>query len=120
MRLARFAASLAALCFLAAPATAEITAQPVPIDDFARVPSIQSVSLSAEGDLVVGPGPAVYLGSTGRAVFIREWARMWRKAMDYAAYGVKLTLTQILDAEVQALARDIESGEHAWAPFTIR
>lgn len=53
MRLARFAASLAALCFLAAPATAEITAQPVPIDDFARVPSIQSVSLSAEGDLVV-------------------------------------------------------------------
>ena len=73
-----------------------------------------------EGDLVVGPGPAVYLGSTGRAVFIREWARLWRKTMDYAAYGVKLTLTQILDAEVQALARDIESGEHTWEPFTLR
>jgi len=73
-----------------------------------------------EDDLVVSPGPAVYLGSTGRAVFIREWGRLWRKAIDYPAYGVKLSLSQILDAEVQALARDIESGEHAWQPYVLR
>lgn len=73
-----------------------------------------------DGDAVVGPGPAVYLGSTGRAVFIREWARMWRKKIEYTPYGMKLALVQILDAEVQALSRDLESGELTWTPFTMR
>lgn len=73
-----------------------------------------------EGDLVVDPGPAVYLGSAGRAVFIREWGRLWRTKIDYPTYGMKLSLTQILDAEAQALARDLEDGQHRWTPFTLR
>ena len=32
-----------------APAYGEVTAQPIPIDDFARIPNIQSISLSPEG-----------------------------------------------------------------------
>jgi fermentation-respiration switch protein FrsA (DUF1100 family) len=53
MKLAKLAAAAAALCLAAAPAGAEITARPIAIDDFARVPNIQSVSLSAEGDAIV-------------------------------------------------------------------
>lgn len=70
-----------------------------------------------DSDVVVGPGPAVYLGASGRAVFIREWGRLWRKSIAYVPYGAKLSLAHILDAEVQALARDLESGEQAWQPF---
>lgn len=53
MRLAKLAAAAAALCLAAAPAGAEVTARPIAIDDLARVPNIQSVSLSAEGDAIV-------------------------------------------------------------------
>ncbi len=73
-----------------------------------------------DGDLVVSPGPAVYLGTTGRAVFLREWGRLWRKKFEYAAYGMQLTLSQILDGEAQALARDLEAGELRWEPFVLR
>lgn len=38
---------------LATAALAEVTADPIPIDHFARVPNIASVSLSAEGDTLV-------------------------------------------------------------------
>ena len=45
--------ALAALWLATTSASADVTAQPIAIDDFARVPNIQSVSLSTEGDLVV-------------------------------------------------------------------
>lgn len=35
------------------PAHAEITARPIAAEDFARTPNIQSVSISAEGDMIV-------------------------------------------------------------------
>lgn len=44
--------AVAALIGVAAPAAAEIEARPIPIDLFAKVPNIASVSLSEEGDLV--------------------------------------------------------------------
>ena len=50
----RFAlASLLALAGLSAPAAAEIEARPIPANAFAMVPNIQSVSMSAEGDMIV-------------------------------------------------------------------
>lgn len=50
----KLAGVFAALCLAAIPggAAARVTAQPIPIDAFARVPNIQSVSMSAEGDLI--------------------------------------------------------------------
>ena len=45
--------SMAAMLGLASGASADITAEPIPVEAFARVPNIQSVSLSREGDLVV-------------------------------------------------------------------
>jgi CRISPR-associated protein Cas1 len=71
-------------------------------------------------DQVLSLGPAVYLGSTGRAVFIREWAGLWRKRFEYPAYDLKLELSHILDAEVQALSRDLEAGELTWEPFRFK
>lgn len=44
--------SLAALFGATSPAMAEIEARPIPAEAFARVPDIQSVSMSLEGDLV--------------------------------------------------------------------
>ena len=53
-RVLKRVAVVVALGFVTAgPTQAEITARPIPIDDFARVPNIQSVSLSAEGDMIV-------------------------------------------------------------------
>ena len=44
--------SAALTAAMAMPALAEIRAEPVPIDHFARIPNIQSVSMSAEGDTI--------------------------------------------------------------------
>ncbi|MCR9266456.1 MAG: S9 family peptidase, partial [Alphaproteobacteria bacterium] len=45
--------SMAVAAGFLAPAGAEITADPISPDAFAQIPNIQSVSLSAEGDIVV-------------------------------------------------------------------
>lgn len=70
MKFARFAAAIAVLC-LASQATAQVRPQPVPIDDFARVPNIQSVSMSAEGDLIVAVIAAP--GSNNEETALATW-----------------------------------------------
>lgn len=70
MKFARFAVAIAGLC-LASQATAQTRAQPVPIDDFARVPNIQSVSMSAEGNLIVAVIAAP--GSNNEETALATW-----------------------------------------------
>lgn len=58
LKSALFAGMLGAVS--AAPAMADVTADPIPIEDFARVPNIQSVSLSPDGAtlaaIIAAPG----------------------------------------------------------------
>jgi CRISPR-associated protein Cas1 len=76
-----------------------------------------------DGDDRVSLGPATYLAASGRAVFLKEWGQLWRKKREYEAYGMKLELGAILDAEVQALAREFEAGTEGaerWVPWVFR
>ncbi len=73
------------------------------------------------GDAQVHLGPATYLAASGRAVFLKEWGAMWRKRLDYAPYGMKLELAAILDAETQALCRELETDDaERWEPWRLR
>lgn len=71
MNFARLAVAAMGLGLAALPASAEITAQPIPIDSFARVPNIQSVSLSAEGDMIVAITAAP--GSNNEETALATW-----------------------------------------------
>jgi CRISPR-associated protein Cas1 len=76
-------------------------------------------------DAHVDLGPATFLAASGRAVFLKEWAELWRDARIYAPHtGQRLTLQAILEAEVHALTRELEGGRDGarepWEPWTLR
>jgi len=72
------------------------------------------------GDDEADLGPAVYLGPLGRDVFLKSWGRVWRVKHLYPPREARYEAQQILDLEVQALARDFESGELSWEPWQPR
>ncbi len=69
--LRKVALSAAMLFGVTAPSTAEITAEPIPIEHFARVPDIQSVSLSPDGTNLVAI--VALPGSDNRDTALATW-----------------------------------------------
>lgn len=63
--------------------------------------------------------PAVYLGRTGRGIFLREWANLWRKRYHYAPRQARFSLGDIVDFQAQQMSRVIEREDLDYQPLIM-
>ena len=64
--------------------------------------------------------PAVYLARTGRSIFLRELANVWRRSLHYPPEDRKLTVGAIVDAQARRMARALENEEPEYEPYLLR
>ena len=84
------------------------------VDDFENPTGVEAPSNDADAR------PPVYLGPTGRGIFLRELGNLWRRKLHYEPEDRKLSLAGIVDAQARRMARALEDDELDYEPFLIR